>query len=99
MFEVQNLVKDFPIGRSWVRKSSKTIKAINNISFDIVEGETFGLVGESGCGKSTVARLLTRLIEPSSGSGLFRGMNIAGLSNQGFNEKRRHSLASGRTKA
>jgi oligopeptide/dipeptide ABC transporter ATP-binding protein len=90
IFEVQHLIKDFPIGRSWVKKSSKTIKAINNINFDIVEGETFGLVGESGCGKSTVARLLTRLIEPSSGSVLFRGENIAGLSNQEFNKKRRH---------
>jgi oligopeptide transport system ATP-binding protein len=90
VFEVRNLVKEFPVGRSWFSRKKSTVKAVNGISFDIFEGETFGLVGESGCGKSTTARLLTRLLEPTSGEILFQGTDIAGLSGNEVNARRRH---------
>lgn len=90
VFEVRNLVKEFPVGGSWFSRKTSTVKAVNGISFDIFEGETFGLVGESGCGKSTTARLLTRLLDPTSGEILFQGMDIAALSEKAVNARRRH---------
>ncbi len=71
--EIKNLTKYFPLNNDVIsRLTGKTrlLKAVDDISFFIKPGETLGLVGESGCGKSTTARLVTRLIEPSSGSSL-----------------------------
>ena len=90
VFEVRNLVKEFPVGHSWFSRKKSTVKAVNDISFDIFEGETFGLVGESGCGKSTTARLLTRLLDPTRGSIVFQGTDIAALSENALNTQRRH---------
>lgn len=76
MLEVQNLVKHFPvhgIGR-------KVVHAVEGVSFAIPQGQTFGLVGESGCGKSTVARTVMRIYEPTSGSVLLDGQDISRLS-------------------
>lgn len=72
--EVRDLVKHFS-----VEKSDDLVRAVDGISFDILAGETLGLVGESGCGKSTVGRCLVRLHEPTSGEILFEGKNIVGL--------------------
>lgn len=69
ILEVQNLVKHFP-------SSSGSVKAVDGISFDILEGETLGMVGESGCGKSTTGKVLIRLQEPTSGSARFEGKDI-----------------------
>ena len=69
--EVKNLTKHFPLNNDLISRlggKTRTLKAVDDISFFIKPGETLGLVGESGCGKSTTARLITRLIEPSSGS-------------------------------
>ncbi len=74
LIEVRNLVKHFPI-----ENSDDVVKAVDGVSFDIFSGETLGLVGESGCGKSTVGKCLLRLYEPSSGEVLFEGQNLVGL--------------------
>ena len=81
IFEVRDLVKEFPIKGSYlVRRQLGAVHAVDGISFDVMRGETFGIVGESGCGKSTTARLLLRLLEPTSGSVRFDGREIADLS-------------------
>jgi oligopeptide transport system ATP-binding protein len=74
LLEVRNLVKHFP-----VEYSEDVVQAVDDVSFDIQSGETLGLVGESGCGKSTVGRCLLRLIEPTSGEIEFEGQNVVGL--------------------
>lgn len=74
LVEVRDLVKYFPI-----ENSDDVVKAVDDISFEILSGETLGLVGESGCGKSTVGRCLLRLHEPTSGQVFFEGRDIVGL--------------------
>ncbi len=84
LVEVRNLVKHFPI-----ENSDDVVKAVDDISFDIFAGETLGLVGESGCGKSTVGKCLLRLYEPSSGEVHFEGQNLVGLPNKQMQALRR----------
>jgi peptide/nickel transport system ATP-binding protein/oligopeptide transport system ATP-binding protein len=80
LLEVANLVKHFPIRRGIVfQRQVGAVRAVDDISFEVREGETLGLVGESGCGKSTTARLLTRLLSPTSGSINFGGRDISQL--------------------
>ena len=69
---------------------ARTLKAVDHVSFQIKKGETLGLVGESGCGKSTVARLITRLIEPSFGKVFYRGVDLFGLSQKEMRKMRRY---------
>ena len=84
ILEVVGLVKDFPVHRastslfSWARgnKESETFRAVDDISFTLKRGESLGLVGESGCGKSTTSSIITRLIDPTSGDVIFDGNNI-----------------------
>ena len=84
LLDVRNLVKHFPI-----ESSNDVVKAVDGISFDIKAGETLGLVGESGCGKSTVGRCLLRLHEPTSGEVFFDDKNIVGLPNREMQHLRR----------
>lgn len=78
--QVKNLVKFFPITRGIVfQKQVGNVHAVDNVSFNIYEGETLGLVGESGCGKTTVGRTILQLYRPSSGEVLFRGQNLVNL--------------------
>ena len=80
LLEVSELVKHFPIkGNLLSRGDRGAVKAVDGVSFDIHRGETFGIVGESGCGKSTTARLLLRLMEPTSGTVRLEGRDIASL--------------------
>jgi oligopeptide/dipeptide ABC transporter ATP-binding protein len=90
LIEVRDLVKHFPITKGLIRaKQVGAVQAVDGVSFDIREGETLGLVGESGCGKSTTARLLTRLLDPTSGTIEFRGKDIASLSRKELKPFRR----------
>ena len=84
LLEVRDLVKHFP-----VENSDDVVQAVDDVSFSIRAGETLGLVGESGCGKSTVGRTILRLQEPTSGEVLFEGKNIVGASNDEMRGLRR----------
>lgn len=75
ILQVKNLQKYYPV-RTSLGKTKAFIKAVEDLSFDIYEGETFGLVGESGCGKSTAGRTLLKLVEPTNGEVLYRNKDI-----------------------
>jgi peptide/nickel transport system ATP-binding protein len=77
LLQVENLVKHYPVKSGAFGSSRQRVHAVDDISFTVYEGETLGLVGESGCGKSTTARALLRLDEPTSGRVLFEGADIA----------------------
>ena len=80
LVEVKNLKKYFPIRKGLFSQISGHVRAVDDVSFDIFKGETLGLVGESGCGKTTVGRTLIRLLNPTEGSILFDGKDISTLS-------------------
>lgn len=77
LLEIKNLVKHFPIQRGLLKRTVGHVKAVDDVSYSVYPGETFGLVGESGCGKSTTARLVLRLMEPTSGTITFDGQDIS----------------------
>jgi peptide/nickel transport system ATP-binding protein/oligopeptide transport system ATP-binding protein len=79
LLQVENLSRHFVVRRSLLGTPRATVKAVDGVSFEIGEGETLALVGESGCGKSTVGRLVLRLIEPTAGRVLFEGRDLASL--------------------
>ncbi|WP_461551461.1 ABC transporter ATP-binding protein [Sinorhizobium meliloti] len=90
LVEVKGLVKYFPIGTGGlISRHAATVHAVDDISFDVRRGETLGLVGESGCGKSTTSRLLVRLLDPTAGTIRFDGEDIASLSGRALRERRR----------
>jgi len=76
LLQVRNLVKRFDSGGGWLGGPRQTVRAVNDVSFSVARGQSLGLVGESGCGKSTVARTLLRLIEPDEGSIVFDGHDL-----------------------
>ena len=84
ILQVRKLVKHFPVDNS-----DDVVQAVDDVSFDIIAGETLGLVGESGCGKSTVGRCLLRLYEPTSGEVIFEEQNIIDLPNSEMQRLRR----------
>jgi peptide/nickel transport system ATP-binding protein/oligopeptide transport system ATP-binding protein len=79
LVEVRDLVKHFPIRGGVLQRTVAVVQAVDGVSFDIERGETLGLVGESGCGKTTVGRLLLRLIEPTAGTIRFDGQDVTSL--------------------
>jgi oligopeptide transport system ATP-binding protein len=80
LLRVKNLVKQFPVKSGLLSRSTARVHAVDGVSFDIGRGETLGLVGESGCGKSTTGRCILRLIEPTSGELWFEGKDTTALS-------------------
>jgi peptide/nickel transport system ATP-binding protein len=90
VLEVTDLVKHYPVRRGVLRQRAGTVHAVDGVSFSLATGETLGLVGESGCGKSTVARSVLRLVEPTSGQIRVKGCDITHL---GKTEMRRHRRA------
>lgn len=82
LLRVSNLEKKFPIQRGFLKRTIGQIHAVDGISFEIAAGETLGLVGESGCGKSTTARLILRLLDPTSGEIFFDGKEIHAMSRE-----------------
>ena len=89
LLSASELVKQFPIQRGIFKRTVGHVNAVSDITFDIAPGETLGLVGESGCGKSTTARMLMRLIEPTSGSVTFQGVNLNSLSREEMRKMRK----------
>jgi oligopeptide/dipeptide ABC transporter ATP-binding protein len=80
LLDVKNLVKHFPVRKGVFGRVTGQVHAVDDVSFSIAAGETLGLVGESGCGKSTTGKAVLRLLEPTSGSIEWRGRRIDGLS-------------------
>ncbi|MCT6924948.1 dipeptide ABC transporter ATP-binding protein [Metasolibacillus sp.] len=89
LLKVENLTKYFPIRAGMLARKVGDVKAVNDISFEVYEGETLGIVGESGCGKSTTGRVIMRLHEPTSGKVTFDGVELTSLSNEEMRKARR----------
>jgi oligopeptide transport system ATP-binding protein len=89
LLEVRDLKKWFPITGGILSRVVANVQAVDGVSFDIFKGETMGLVGESGCGKTTTGRLILRLIEPTAGSIRFEGVDILQLRGEAMRRMRR----------
>ena len=79
LLSVRDLVKEFPVRGGVFSRTVAKVQAVTGVSFDVMPNETLGLVGESGCGKSTTGRLILRLLDPTSGSIWFDGRDLAAL--------------------
>jgi peptide/nickel transport system ATP-binding protein/oligopeptide transport system ATP-binding protein len=87
--EVENLVKHFPVRGGLLQRQRGVLRAVDGVSFSIARGETLGLVGESGCGKTTLSRMVLKLIEPTAGHIRLGGVDVTGLSPGAMWEHRR----------
>jgi len=89
ILQVDDLMVHFPIVRGLLRHQVGSVKAVDGITFEVRRGETFGLVGESGCGKTSAARAIAQLERPTSGQVIFEGQDLAGLDRQQLRRHRR----------
>ena len=90
LVEVENLVTYFPIYSGLLQKKTGDVKAVDDISFFVRRGETLGLVGESGCGKTTTGRSILKLVEPTSGNVIFEGKNLIEMKGEPLRKMRAH---------
>jgi oligopeptide transport system ATP-binding protein len=89
LVEARSLTKHFRLAGGWLSGGPRYVYAVDEVSFSVSKGETFGLVGESGCGKTTIGRLLLRLVEPTGGDVLFEGSSLTALKPQALRRMRR----------
>lgn len=90
IIKVENLKKHFPIQDPIpFKKSKQSVKAVDGVSFEVFRGETLGIVGESGCGKSTMARLINQLVRPTDGKVLFKGQDLAVMGTKEIRDSRK----------
>lgn len=89
ILQIKNVKTYFPISKGIFGRTTEYVKAVDDVSFDVYPGETLGLVGESGCGKTTLGRTILRLIEPTAGEIIYNGKNIAELSAKELREIRK----------
>ena len=90
MLTINELTKEYQFGSGLFSKTKCLVKAVSEVNFEVYPGETLGLVGESGCGKTTLGRSILRLIEPTSGSITFEGIDITSLNKKALRNMRRH---------
>jgi oligopeptide transport system ATP-binding protein len=89
LLQVQNLKVHFPVKHGVLNRARESVKAVDDVSFRIEPGETLGLVGESGCGKTTLGRAIVRLVEPTAGKILFEGEDLASMNKSELRARRR----------
>ena len=90
LVQVKHLVKYFPVRAGLLQRVVNWVKAVDDVSFTVKKGETLGMVGESGCGKTTIGRSMLRLVEPTSGSVQFGDKDVLKLRGRELKEVRRH---------
>jgi ABC-type glutathione transport system ATPase component len=90
LLRVRDLTKHFPIRKGLFGRTAGQVRAVDGVSFDVFPGETLGLVGESGCGKTTTGRAVLRLIEPTAGEIVFDGVDVRALGAGDLRRLRRH---------
>ena len=91
LVEIRDLVKQFPVRAGLLQRQVATVNAVAGVDLDIRKGETIGLVGESGCGKTTLGRILVRLLEPTSGTVRFDGEDMTHLHGKALKPFRRRA--------
>ncbi|SFA78703.1 MULTISPECIES: ABC transporter ATP-binding protein [unclassified Bacillus (in: firmicutes)] len=89
LLEIQNLKTYYPVKGGFLKRTVGNVKAVDNVSFEIKKGETLGLVGESGCGKSTAGRTILRLLKPTDGKIIFEGKDITNLRGKSLRDIRK----------
>ncbi|UPJ94917.1 dipeptide ABC transporter ATP-binding protein [Bradyrhizobium sp. 172] len=89
LLKVESLTKHYPLARVFLKRTTPVVRAVDDVSFSVEAGETLCIVGESGCGKSTVARLLMRMLQPTSGRVMIEGTDIAALGSHALRAWRR----------
>ncbi|WP_431086701.1 ABC transporter ATP-binding protein [Paenibacillus sp. 8b26] len=89
LLEVNGLKKYYPVKKGWFSQKSSYVRAVDGLSFKVMPGETLGIVGESGCGKSTTGQMITQLLEPTAGEIRFQGQSLSDLTDEEVRKVRR----------
>ncbi|WP_068503036.1 ABC transporter ATP-binding protein [Paenibacillus kribbensis] len=89
LLEVNGLKKYYPMKKGWFSKKNNYVRAVDDLSFKVMPGETLGIVGESGCGKSTTGQMITQLLEPTAGEIRFQGQSLSDLTDEEVRKVRR----------